>query len=120
MLYAVRGAVSVPENRAEAIQSSVKELIEALLAQNAIQAERVVSLFFTVTPDLTALNPARALRESLAGWQAVPMLCLQEPITEGMLERCIRVLIQWEAPGEHRESVVPVYLGKAKSLRPDL
>jgi chorismate mutase len=119
MLRGVRGAVSVPENQGEAIQEAVKNLIEALLEANRIRSEEIVAVFFTVTPDLTALNPARAIRMVRDDWSNVPMLCSQEPVIEGMLPRCIRVLLQWH-PSDASHHHAPVYLGEARQLRPEL
>lgn len=119
MLRGVRGAITVSQNQAQAIRDAVAELIETLLAQNTITTDGIVSVFFTVTPDLTALNPARAIRESRADWRQVPMLCAQEPVIDGMLPRCIRVLIQWQA-ADGSPPPMPAYLGEARGLRPDL
>ncbi len=119
MLCGVRGAISIPENQADTIRSGVQSLIEALIERNNIETSRIVSVFFTVTPDLTSLNPAKAIREVRGDWQGVPMLCAQEPVIEGMLPRCIRVLIQWHAP-EGFQNPKPAYLGEAVQLRPDL
>lgn len=119
MLCAVRGATTAQNNSADAIETAVSTLIETLINRNEIAIDRIVSVFFTITPDLTALNPARAIRTTRSDWKNVPMLCSQEPQTEGMLPRCIRVLIQWDS--EHPERVAtPAYLGEASQLRPDL
>jgi chorismate mutase len=118
MLCGVRGAVSIEENSAQAIRQGVAQLIETLITKNRIEAGRIVSVFFTVTPDLTAYNPARAIREVRNDWQAVPMMCSQEPVIDNMLARCIRVLIQWNAT-ENQPGPVPVYLGETVQLRPD-
>jgi chorismate mutase len=120
MLRGVRGATTVLQNDSSAIQTAVDELIRQLLAQNAIEPSRIVSLFFTLTPDLTALNPAKALRAVDPAFNGVPLLCALEPTIDGdMMPRCIRVLIQWDAADSSRP-VAPVYLGEASQLRPDL
>ncbi len=118
MLHAVRGATTVDHNEEEAIQGAVHELVGELLSQNDIEVSQILSVFFTVTQDLTALNPAKAIREKDARWQRVPMLCAQEPMMDEMLPLCIRVLIQWTA--KQSMTVAPVYLGKTQQLRPDL
>ncbi len=116
---AVRGAVSVSEDTEQAIQSSVAELLEALIDRNQIRVHEIVTVIFTMTPDLTALNPAKAARLACQDWDTVPLLCAQEPVVKGMLPRCIRVLIQWQAMTPD-QPVVPVYLGDAQQLRPEL
>ncbi len=118
MLRAVRGAVDVPSDQAYLIEDAVSRLIHTMLEQNGIAVEAIVTVFFTVTPDLKSLNPAMGIRKSRHDWAQVPMICAQEPDIPGMLPRCIRVLIQWHA--DENQSVQPVYLGGAKSLRPDL
>lgn len=120
MFQAVRGAVSVENNRAEAIQSAVAALMQTLLAQNNQTPQNIQMLWFTVTPDLTALNPAQALRQTDdEAWRNVPMMCAQEPVVEGMLPRCIRVMLCF-VPSAINQPPVPVYLGEAQTLRPDL
>lgn len=121
MYYGVRGAVTVAANEAPAIREAVEELLRTMLWENEIAVDRIVSVFFTVTPDLTALNPARAARETLYDWHSVPMLCSQEPVIDDMLPRCIRVLIQWMPDDSNRPvNVSHVYLRDAVQLRPDL
>jgi len=119
MLLGVRGAVTVAENEASAIHHAIKQLLETLLYKNQIHADQIASVFFTITPDLTVLNPAQAAREVLIDWQTVPMVCSQEPIIKGMLPKCIRILIQWHND-QPNVSPTPVYLGEAQQLRPDL
>lgn len=114
-LLAVRGAISCPENTAEAILAATRELLEALIEANDIRPEDVVSAFFTATPDLTAAFPALAARQ--IGWTEQALLCAQEIPVPGAKERIIRVLIQFY--GKPRRTR-PCYLGEAQELRPDL
>ena len=72
---------------------------------------------FTVTRDLTSEFPARAARE--LGWLDVPMLCTMEIPVPGALPRCIRVLLHLETE-RGRDAIEHVYLGEARTLRPDL
>ncbi len=113
----IRGAISVVENTPEAIHSATRDLLEALIAANALRADDIASVTFTATPDLDAAYPAPAARA--LGWDAVPLLCMQEMAVPGSLPRCIRVLVHWNTdrpPAEVRH----VYLGAARALRPDL
>jgi chorismate mutase len=119
MMRSVRGATTVSKNDAAEIKAAVEELVETLLSKNHISVDAIVSVFFAVTPDLSALNPASAIRQVRSDWQYVPMLCTQEPITDGMLSHCIRLLIQWNTL-DTNTLPTPVYLGNARSLRPDL
>ena len=114
MIFAIRGAVQVAEDSAAAIAAAVRELVGEIARVNALPADRVVSAFFTLTPDLSAAFPAGAARAE--GWADVPMICAQEIAVPGALPRVCRVLVhaRGEGPGRH------VYLGGARVLRPDL
>ena len=59
-LAAFRGAVCV-ENTAESITENVCLMCRQLFSLNKIQSEDIVSLQFTITDDITVLNPATAL-----------------------------------------------------------
>lgn len=113
-LYAIRGAVCV-ENTADSIISGVKQLYEQILEKNNFKTEDAVSIQFTITQDLTKLNPAAALRKSGYG-SDIPLFCSQEPQIEGMLEKVIRILITVY----QEKKPVAVYLNGAEILRPDL
>jgi chorismate mutase len=113
---AVRGAIQVPENSAEAIRAASMRLTAELLARNALAPERVVSLVFSITRDLTRASPAEAARS--LGLPGVPLFCLQEAEVEGAMPRLIRALLTYSGRGAGRP--VPVYLDGAESLRPDL
>jgi chorismate mutase len=113
----IRGAVCAEANRADAILEATRTLLERIVTANDLSPTDVASAIFTATPDLDAAYPARAARE--LGWTQVPLLCMQEMHVAGSLTRCIRTLIHWNtdrAPGEVRH----VYLGEARTLRPDL
>jgi chorismate mutase len=110
---AIRGAITVADNTAGAIAEATTTLLAEIAARNRLSPDEVVSLFFTLTPDLNADFPARSARA--AGWE-VPMLDTQEIGVPDALERCLRVLIhvQRDAPVRH------AYLRGAAELRPDL
>lgn len=113
----IRGATTVLENTPEAIRDAVSELLDAIEDNNAFQPEDIVSVTFSVTPDLDAIFPA-AIARKRNRWENVPLLDVQQMYVKGSLERCIRVLI-------HVNSQIPQaemhhsYLRQAQSLRPD-
>ena len=115
-LRAVRGAVSVDADAPDLIDRAVRDLMTHLTTANAIDAADVVSAIFSATPDLRTRNPATAAR--VLGWTDVPMMCVAEVDTDGMLERCIRVLLHVSV--RDGRSLRPVYLDRAAGLRPDL
>lgn len=116
-LYGLRGAVCCTENTKQAIQQAVSELAVKLFKLNTYTPENIVSIQFTITEDLTALNPAAALRKSpvAALVSTCALFCSTEPPIDGGLPRTIRVLIT--AYGE--QPPVHVYTGGAEVLRPD-
>jgi len=113
---AVRGAIRVSENSEAAILAASRRLTSELLARNAVAPERIISLVFSLTRDLTRANPATAVRS--LGLASVPLFCLQEAELEGAPGGVIRALLTFTA--EESAVTVPVYLDGAESLRPDL
>jgi chorismate mutase len=114
-LYALRGAVRCL-NEAEDVTVQVAAMYDELLALNSLAEGEIVSLIFSVTPDLDALNPATALRKAGRAGE-LALFCTQEPVVKGSLERTIRVLIHCYL----RDGSVPrhVYRNGAEILRPD-
>ena len=100
----------------EAILEGTSRLLKELMAVNNLRAEDLISAIFTVTPDLNAAYPATAARR--LGWNHVPLLGAIEAAVPGSPPRIVRVLIHCYA--EKENSLKPVYLGEAASLRPDL
>ena len=91
-----------------------------IVKKNNLQAQDIVNIQYTVTSDLTALNPATALRKSDIGIDVshVPLFCSQEPEIEGMLKKVIRVMITVYM--KEGSSPVNIYTGGAEVLRPDI
>jgi chorismate mutase len=116
-LRAIRGAVSVSHDEPAAIYQATNELLTAIVTRNTLVTDDIISVIFTVTPDLTSAFPALAARQM--GWLDVPLLCTMEIPVPGSLGRCIRTLLLVETT-RARESIQHVYLGAAEVLRPDL
>lgn len=112
----VRGATTVDENTSEAILEETRRLLALLIHLNGIQVEDVASVIFSTTRDLTAEYPALAARQ--LGWLDIALLCGHEMDVPGGLQRCVRVLINWNTDKAAHE-VVHVYLRGARNLRPD-
>ena len=113
----IRGATTVEANEVGAILAATRELLQALVAANGLDARDLASVIFTVTPDLDAAFPAREARD--IGWTEVPLLDALEIPVPGSLPRCIRVLIHWNTD-RRQDEVEHVYLRGAQALRPDL
>jgi chorismate mutase len=114
-LFALRGAVQC-RNDAEDITRQVAALYEELLRKNGLAEEDIVSVFFSLTPDLDALNPAAALRRSGHAGETA-LFVLQEAVVQGGLERIVRVLIHCYLAGGNNPC--HVYRNGAEVLRPD-
>jgi chorismate mutase len=116
-LRAIRGATTVAADDTALIRDATRELLATLVQENGVDVDDIVSVLFTMTPDLHEDFPAYAAREM--GWLDVPLLCMAEIDVPGALPRCIRVLIHLmseRARGEIRHA----YLRDAVTLRPDL
>ncbi len=116
MIRSVRGAVKIEQNNPDSIRTGVTTLMQRVLEENGIEKENLINIIFSQTEDLTALNPASALRSE--GYDAVPLFCTQEPKYEESMPRVIRVLVTFET--ESSIPAVPVYLNGAETLRSDL
>ena len=117
-LAAFRGAICV-ENTPESITENVCLMCCELFSRNSIKADDIVSLQFTITKDITKLNPATALRKGDCGLDitAVPLFCSQEAYIEGGMPLVVRALLTaYVEEGCERHNV---YLNGAEKLRPD-
>ncbi|GBR76753.1 chorismate mutase [Candidatus Termititenax persephonae] len=114
---AVRGAITVEENSAEAVESATRELLLSVVQANRIKIKDIVQVIFSVTVDLNAQFPAVAARK--LGWQYVPMLCTYELDVLGSLRKCIRLLLTCHTRTPQNK-IKHCYLGGAVVLRPDL
>lgn len=117
-LVAIRGATTTEKNNAEMIKTASVEMVKKIVQENNVNQEDIVMVFLTMTADLTAYNASAAIRIGM-DWSDVPFFTSQEPNIDGMLERCIRVLIQCKST-KAKQDIKHVYLNKALSLRPDL
>jgi chorismate mutase len=115
---AARGAIRVDRDEAEVVLSATERLLTAMLERNeVVQADDLVSAFFTVTDDLRSAFPAEAARRM--GLGRVPLMCAREiPVTDSM-PMVIRILLHVHTARGPAE-VVHVYLDGAESLRDDL
>ncbi|HEX2058587.1 MAG TPA: chorismate mutase [Actinomycetota bacterium] len=116
-MRALRGAITVEGNDRDAIMAATAELLEAMMARNAVDGDDLVSMIFTATPDLDAEFPAIAARK--LGLAHVPLLCSVELDVKGAMPRCVRVLMHLyteRGAGELQH----VYLRDARELRADL
>jgi chorismate mutase len=114
----IRGAITVDVNEESPILESTIQLLEGILAVNHIDPEDICSVFVTVTQDLDATFPARAIRQ-MARWELVPLMCSLEVPVKGSLEKCIRLMVLVNTDASQKD-IRHVYLNGAQVLRPDL
>lgn len=113
-LYAGRAAISA-QNTTDNIQAAVVTAYTRFLELNRLHEKDIVSLQFSITSDITAANPATLLRS--AGYASETVLfCSAEPNIDGSRPGIIRFLFYFYG----KKKPVPVYLGEAEKLRPDL
>ncbi|MFP4200036.1 MAG: chorismate mutase [Clostridia bacterium] len=117
MLRAVRGAITVERDGAEEVLDATEEMLCRVVELNGIEEDAVVSVLFTVTPDLTSTFPAAAARK--IGWTETPLMCAGEIPVPGALPRCIRLLLHFHTELA-KDEIRHVYMKEARSLRPDL
>ena len=115
-LRALRGAITVDANEADAILSATEELVREMMERNSLKPEQMVSCIFTCTDDLDAEFPAVAARR--LGLSSVPLLCAREIDVPDSLPRVIRLLLHCYADPDSEPR--HVYLREAQSLRRDL
>ncbi|MCT2537382.1 chorismate mutase [Aquibacillus koreensis] len=118
MIRGVRGATTVESNEADEIVANTKILIEEMANANDIQAEDIASVMISVTSDLNATFPAKALR-LIEGWKYVPVMCMKEIEVPGSLALCIRIMMTVNT-SISQVNIQHVYHHKATQLRPDL
>lgn len=111
-IISIRGAITA-QNTQDGIRDAAVRLIDKIYFKNGLTDESVVSIIVTVTDGLTAFSPARAIRE--AG-HSVPLVSAVEPNVDDSIKNCIRVMVT--ATSQYKP--YHVYLGGARSLRPDL
>ena len=117
MVRAIRGATTVESNTKSDIINETKVLLTKLIEENNLEYDDLISAIFTVTRDLDEEYPAVAARQ--IGWKHVALMCANEMEVKGSLEKCIRVLVNFNT-NKKNDELKYVYLNKAKILRPDL
>lgn len=117
-LYGIRGATGA-ENTKESIQTAVAALGKQLFAENGLSGNDIVSIQFTMTKDLDALNPCFALRHADCGIDVsnCALFASQEVEIKNAPAQLIRVLVT--AYLEENASLHHCYINGAEKLRPD-
>lgn len=118
MTRGVRGATTVTHNESELILVNTKLLVEEMIDQNNITPESVSHVFISVTNDINAGFPAKAVRE-IPGWSFVPVMCMKEIEVPNSLAKCIRIMMVIRTD-QAQDEINHIFLNEAVQLRPDL
>jgi chorismate mutase len=114
---AFRGAIQLDADEREHLISSVQELVSALIEQNDLTLDDLISIIFTATPDIRSEFPALAARK--LGIGDVPLICTQELDIAGAMPLVVRVMMHAQCD-RARSDIRHVYLRGAAALRTDL
>ena len=106
----------VGEDSSERLLGATGRLLDALIKQNGVVMEDLVSILFTVTDDLRSAFPAEAARRM--GLGTVPLMCAREIPVAGSMPSVVRVLVHFHSERALGE-IAHVYLDGAESLRDD-
>jgi chorismate mutase len=118
LIRGVRGAITVSGNTEEEIVAAAERLLREVIRENSISPDSVASVLISVTQDVNAAFPAKALRR-IDGWVYVPVMCVQEIPVPGSLPMCIRAMFHVNTDAS-QDQIKHIYLEGAKVLRPDL
>ena len=116
-MIGIRGATTININNEREILTNTVDLMEEVIDANCLERDKIASIFFSCTKDITAAYPAKAVRE--LGFVDVPLMCFQEMDVFDSLQKCIRICVFYNGEIEKKD-VRHIYLNKAKKLRPDL
>ncbi|HEX6869467.1 MAG TPA: chorismate mutase [Micromonosporaceae bacterium] len=114
---AVRGAIQVDRDDHDVVLADTATLLREVIRRNELDPDDIISILFSLTPDLVSAFPATAARR--LGLADVPVLCASEIDVPGALPRVVRLLAHVRTD-RAPSAVEHVYLRGAASLRPDL
>lgn len=119
-MIALRGATTIIENSKEEIEKSSIELFKELIKRNNIDLNKIITIEFSCTRDITKGYPGKFIREYFE-LKNVAIMHFNEMYVEEDVEvsipLCIRLLLLADIELESKEFV---YLNNAKNLRKDL
>lgn len=118
MIRGIRGATTIKQNTSEEIIDKTEALLSEMVLTNGVEPLDISSIIISVTDDIDADFPAKAMRR-LIGYTFVPVMCVKEIPVPNSLPLCIRIMMSVNtnlAPHE----VQHIYRERALNLRPDL
>ncbi|WP_096153770.1 MULTISPECIES: chorismate mutase [Bacillus] len=118
MIRGIRGATTINKNDEQEITVKTEQLLSEMIKTNDVQSDCVAQILISVTDDINASFPAKALR-NFKGWDYVPVMCMKEINVPDALPLCIRIMMTVNTNLEQKQ-INHVYLNGATKLRPDL
>lgn len=117
-IAAIRGATTVENNSEADIKQATSELMEEITQKNNLLNEdmKVISIHISTTSDITAIYPAKIIREM--GFSKTALFSSIEPEMKKSLPLCIRILVNIAS---YKNEITPkhIYLRSARVLRSD-
>ncbi len=114
VVRAIRAATRLQRDDADEMAAAVVEMLTALIADNELTRDQLISVLFTATPDLHSCFPAAAARGM--GLTDVPLMCAQELEVSGSMPMVIRAMVHVETDLPRSELAHP-YLRGTDALR---
>lgn len=118
MIRGIRGATTVLSNTEEEILNKTEILLREMVQSNSVEPSDIASIIITVTDDIDAVFPAKAMRR-LVGFTFVPVMCAKEIAVPNSLPLCIRIMMSVNTDASPHE-IKHIYQEGATNLRPDL
>ncbi|BDZ61133.1 hypothetical protein GCM10025873_09240 [Demequina sediminis] len=66
-IRAIRGAITLDRDERDHLHARTTELVEAIMRENALTTDDLISVIFTCTPDIVSDFPAAAARSWASG-----------------------------------------------------
>jgi chorismate mutase len=114
VVRAIRAATRLQRDDADEMTGAVVEMLTALIHDNELAREQLISVLFTATPDLHSCFPAAAARGM--GLTDVPLMCAQELDVAGSMPMVIRAMVHVDTQRARSELAHP-YLRGTDALR---
>lgn len=113
----IYGAVTLEGDDHDSAYVAIRVLLEEIAGRNDVIAADIVSILFTLTPDLRCGAPALTAWDM--GWGNVPTLYCVESDARNSLRRCIRVIVHVNTT-RSMDEIEHVYLGETPAFHQQL
>ena len=119
-MIALRGATTIKNDTKEEIEKESIILFKEILNKNNLSKDKIISITFSCTNDITKEYPGKFIREYFNLKHSAIMHFNEMFVDKDTyLEKCIRVMVLYDDNIKQSE-VKHIYLNNAKNLRKDL